>query len=91
METIIYKLVLEQCYKNYDCDGCSFLDSERVENYFPTKRDAVRIAQKMFARRRFNWCAVFRTVLTSKGVADKPKRIYNLFRDSGLNIYGNPK
>lgn len=78
MSVIIYEVITYEEKSYFDYDGCEFLRRERVEvNSFASKVEAVKIAQKLVAR-RYDEAYVYREKIGAKGIEER-KCVYRKF------------
>lgn len=83
MEYKVYKTVVSVTYQDVDIDRCPIeVDKIVYENLFSSKKEAIRQAQKQFAKRKITtWSVVYRMTIGDKGILrGQSKRIYNLYK-----------
>ena len=80
MEVFIYRVMQEFAHESVDMDMCPVTEYERTTaGEFLSKKEAIRLAQRIFARTSANWVTVSKDKITDKGRI-YGKRVYNLYR-----------
>lgn len=93
MKRFIYRTIVQREQELHDIDRIPYWDYTTIkEELFATKTDAIRFAQKQFAKRFYNryirsWYVEVRRAELTRNGAKQFKRIYRLYDTNKGSIY----